>query len=157
MIKEYKPKWTEQELQYLKDNCHRGITAVAKELGRSYHAVVQKLYKHRLSSTGKTLKEISINPKIQVKTEWCRLPPFDPIMIALYPNAIEQNARIWGYRRRIILKMHDYCCHWCGDEANTVDHVLARIDGGTDERSNLVAACQSCNSEHAGRVKSWQY
>lgn len=28
----------------------------------------------------------------------------------------------------------------------TVDHVVSRADGGTDERDNLVAACYSCNS-----------
>lgn len=50
-------------------------------------------------------------------------------------------------------------CHWCGVEllfepdggpnGFHVDHVIAICDGGTNEESNLVAACASCNHERA--------
>jgi DNA-binding XRE family transcriptional regulator len=45
-------------------------------------------------------------------------------------------------------------CHYCGKELHpvadfTVDHVLARISGGTDDPDNLVAACRSCNARKA--------
>ena len=33
----------------------------------------------------------------------------------------------------------------CGAYADTVQHVIRREHGGTDELSNLVAACQPCN------------
>lgn len=37
-------------------------------------------------------------------------------------------------------------CYYCGDWiANTVDHVIARARGGTDDPANLVSACQPCN------------
>jgi 5-methylcytosine-specific restriction endonuclease McrA len=40
-------------------------------------------------------------------------------------------------------------CAWCGGYANTVDHIVPRIEGGTDSPTNLVAACQRCNSERS--------
>ena len=149
-------KWSESELEWLLANIGKGdITWMSLQLDRSYSAVAQKLHKHRMSSTGRLLKEIAINPKIQVKVEWSRLPVFHPVMIGIYPSAIKMNARIWRERRRIILKMHDDQCYWCGDEANTVDHIKPRHEGGIDSLDNLVAACQRCNFAHVGRVKSW--
>ena len=39
-------------------------------------------------------------------------------------------------------------CAYCGDPApTTVDHVTPVSRGGTDDRSNLVPACRSCNME----------
>lgn len=48
-----------------------------------------------------------------------------------------------------ILKRDDYACRYCGakvpDVELTVDHVLPVALGGTDEPTNLVAACRACN------------
>jgi hypothetical protein len=37
-------------------------------------------------------------------------------------------------------------CAYCGDVANSIDHIEPRVAGGTDDYGNLTAACQSCNS-----------
>ena len=37
-------------------------------------------------------------------------------------------------------------CTYCGHPADTVDHVIPRAWGGTDDTDNLVPACKSCNS-----------
>lgn len=37
-------------------------------------------------------------------------------------------------------------CHYCGELADTVDHVIPRLFGGTDDPGNRVPACTSCNS-----------
>ena len=44
-------------------------------------------------------------------------------------------------------EMLDGCCHYCGDEATTIDHVMPVSRGGTSDRANLVAACRRCNLE----------
>ena len=37
-------------------------------------------------------------------------------------------------------------CVYCGDElADNVDHVIPVANGGPDDLSNLVSACQRCN------------
>lgn len=51
-------------------------------------------------------------------------------------------------RRRLaalVLARDGYCCLWCGRPANTVDHIIARVDGGDDSLDNLCASCGPCN------------
>lgn len=49
-----------------------------------------------------------------------------------------------------ILKRDNHSCRYCGqmapDAVLTVDHVTPVALGGTDEPSNLVAACKDCNA-----------
>jgi hypothetical protein len=47
-----------------------------------------------------------------------------------------------------------WTCVWCGKDLKdvprgerTLDHVLARVAGGSNRASNLVTACLGCNSE----------
>lgn len=129
---------------------------MAEQLNRPYRGVAQKLYKQRLSSSGRKLKTLTVNPKVQVKqtpeATLCELPVFHPVMIGLYPNRLF-NGRMWRKRRAIILKMHDNLCVYCGDEAYTVDHVIPVDKGGLDNIDNLVAACARCNYAFSNRTK----
>lgn len=49
-----------------------------------------------------------------------------------------------------ILRRDNYTCRYCGAKAPDVplrvDHVLPETLGGTDDPSNLVTACEPCNS-----------
>lgn len=45
-----------------------------------------------------------------------------------------------------ILKRDNYICHYCGNEGNTVDHIIPRCKGGISSPGNLVCACNKCNS-----------
>jgi len=49
-----------------------------------------------------------------------------------------------------VLRRDNHACRYCGAAAPeaklTVDHVVPTALGGTDEASNLVAACAACNS-----------
>lgn len=54
-------------------------------------------------------------------------------------------------RRLAIYARDGFCCAYCGMTAEegaqlTLDHLLACELGGTNEASNLVTACLSCNS-----------
>lgn len=49
-------------------------------------------------------------------------------------------------------------CHWCGriGLGTTVDHVMPRILGGSNARSNLVRCCYDCNQLKGGmHPKEW--
>jgi hypothetical protein len=142
-------KWTKNEIDYLLSNVGDGAHKIAKSLDRSYASVVQKAYVMRLSFTGRHLKKVAYTKRSRDtgdKKPWkTDLPPFHEVMLGLVPNAIHKNRRLWQKRRSIILKMHDYACYYCGDPANTVDHIKPRHLGGTDHTSNLVAACADCN------------
>lgn len=49
-------------------------------------------------------------------------------------------------RHRAILAAHGGVCHYCGSpHAHQVDHIVPRIDGGSDDLGNLIAACLPCN------------
>ena len=151
------PAWTTQEINYLKENFqHKHAREMAIVLGRTYGAVVNKLYEHRLSSTGRKLKSVKV--RIYQKVEKCKLPVFHPVMVGIYPVTNQGGSNsLWRKRRAIILKMHDYCCAYCGDEADTVDHVIPLNKGGTDERDNLVAACKACNYGFSDRTKHIEF
>jgi 5-methylcytosine-specific restriction endonuclease McrA len=91
----------------------------------------------------------------QYKGDRCKLPVFHPVILGIYPvsNHHQGSSNRWRKRRRLILKMHDYLCVYCGGEANTVDHVIPTSKGGTDEPFNLVACCARCNYSFGNKVK----
>lgn len=55
-----------------------------------------------------------------------------------------------------VFKRDRFTCHYCGRTPPTVllelDHVLPRVAGGTDDRENLITACQDCNRGKAGNL-----
>jgi 5-methylcytosine-specific restriction endonuclease McrA len=55
--------------------------------------------------------------------------------------------------RLAILERDGWRCHWCGGYGDTLDYVVALVDGGAaHDELNAVAACRSCNSRRgAGR------
>lgn len=60
----------------------------------------------------------------------------------------------WYALRFAILERDDYTCRYCGRTAPSVplevDHVLAVTEGGTDDPTNLVTCCWSCNRGKEG-------
>lgn len=75
------------------------------------------------------------------------------------------TARLPQERKNFIRERDKDICRYCGRtwEIMTVDHVIPRSKGGTNDPENLVAACQPCNSlkadrtpEEAGMELSWK-
>jgi 5-methylcytosine-specific restriction endonuclease McrA len=92
----------------------------------------------------------------QYKGDRCKLGVFHPVIVGIYPVSQYRHggsSSRWRKRRALILKMHDYCCVYCGDEANTVDHIIPINKGGTDDPLNLVAACGRCNYAFGDKTK----
>lgn len=50
-------------------------------------------------------------------------------------------------KRVIVLHEANWRCALCGGEADEVDHIWPRDLGGTDDLSNLQAACRRCNAK----------
>ncbi len=53
--------------------------------------------------------------------------------------------RKWRRVRAAYLKRHPWCVV-CGEPATNVDHIVARVDGGSDKWDNLQSLCHSDHS-----------
>lgn len=58
----------------------------------------------------------------------------------------------WPTIRKNTLKRDKYICGYCGQVATAVDHIVPRCLGGSNDQSNLIAACKPCNSKKKDRL-----
>jgi 5-methylcytosine-specific restriction endonuclease McrA len=58
----------------------------------------------------------------------------------------------WAKLSKAVVRRDGYVCAYCGRRATTADHVVPKARGGTDDMSNLVAACRSCNGRKGVRI-----
>ena len=71
-----------------------------------------------------------------------------------FPSVIKINRYINIPYKGVVLSRHNIfkrdgnTCQYCGSKNNlTIDHVIPRSKGGKSTWTNLVTACQSCNSK----------
>lgn len=61
--------------------------------------------------------------------------------------------------RKIILRVYeyfDYECAYCGNEAESIDHIIPRHKGGDNSPNNLVSACIDCNHQKGTKpLEDW--
>ncbi|GAB2977437.1 HNH endonuclease [Nocardioides montaniterrae] len=57
-----------------------------------------------------------------------------------------------AYGRDAVLRRDRHRCAYCGERADTVDHLVPRSRGGTWSWLNTVAACSRCNNRKADRT-----
>jgi 5-methylcytosine-specific restriction endonuclease McrA len=64
-------------------------------------------------------------------------------------------SRDWKRVRLAVLARDGYVCAYCGQDANTVDHIVS-IKAGGDPLSleNCVSACRRCNSAKGSRSQA---
>lgn len=75
------------------------------------------------------------------------------------PRAAPSQTRSFSTALRFtILERDQFTCRYCGrsapDVALHVDHIVPRVEGGTDHESNLVTACADCNLGKGRRLLS---
>jgi 5-methylcytosine-specific restriction endonuclease McrA len=69
----------------------------------------------------------------------------------LQPKRITKHR----FRARIFLAW-GHACAYCGEQADTLDHVLPRSQGGLTVMENLVPACRRCNgSKSSADWREW--
>jgi hypothetical protein len=54
--------------------------------------------------------------------------------------------------RRGVLARDNYRCAYCGNHADTIDHVVPRSRGGAHTWTNVVAACKKHNHDKGNRL-----
>ena len=54
--------------------------------------------------------------------------------------------------RRGVFARDGHRCQYCGERAETLDHVVPRSRGGSHTWDNVVAACRPCNVRKADRL-----
>lgn len=63
------------------------------------------------------------------------------------------NSLSWEAKRGAVLAQALFVCEICHDaEAVEVDHIWPKVAGGTDDRSNLRAACRPCNAKKGDKI-----
>ena len=45
----------------------------------------------------------------------------------------------------MIFQSWEHCCAYCGNPADTIDHIRPRYQGGASVLRNMACACRSCN------------
>ena len=75
-----------------------------------------------------------------------------PTVIVLNQYIKRPYRDIGHVTRRGVLRRDRFTCAYCGQAANTIDHVIPRCKGGQNTWENLVAACLRCNSRKADKL-----
>ena len=79
------------------------------------------------------------------------LPP-----IVASHGCTEKHSFTPALDNRLLFRRDEHRCMYCGfefrDEDLTRDHIVPRVQGGSDRWSNVVAACQRCNHRKGGKT-----
>ena len=75
-----------------------------------------------------------------------------PAVVRLRTMVHVTRSRELAISRRGVLLRDDHTCQYCGDRAETLDHVVPRSRGGAHSWENVVAACRPCNVAKADRL-----
>lgn len=75
-----------------------------------------------------------------------------PAVIRLRYMVNAPRRRLSPVSRRAVFVRDDFRCQYCGERADSIDHVVPRSRGGRDAWDNLAAACRPCNTRKRDRT-----
>lgn len=85
-----------------------------------------------------------------VRSQYLTIPR--PAVIRLRHMVRAPRHRVAALSRRAVFARDEYRCQYCGDRADSIDHVVPRSRGGIDAWDNLAAACRPCNAHKRDRT-----
>lgn len=101
-------------------------------------------------------RAVAINPKTLKAIDGASKNPsvLQNIKLVLFDRDIQTGPKRLRSRTLFegVLERDDYICIYCGDTADTVDHVIPKAQKGTTTSKNCVAACKKCNMKKADRT-----
>lgn len=71
------------------------------------------------------------------------------LRIGITPSALRIGMMMSTHKKRSIYDGRP--CIYCGRPANTIDHLIPKSRGGSNEHENLAPACLTCNRTKAAR------
>jgi 5-methylcytosine-specific restriction endonuclease McrA len=75
-----------------------------------------------------------------------------PLVIRLRYMVKVPFHRRTALSRRAVFARDDYRCQYCGEHADSIDHVMPRSRGGDHTWENVAAACRPCNLSKRDRT-----
>lgn len=75
-----------------------------------------------------------------------------PVVIRLRYMVKVPFHRRTALSRRAVFARDDYRCQYCGNTADSIDHVMPRSRGGPHSWENVAAACRPCNLSKRDRT-----
>lgn len=85
-------------------------------------------------------------------------PDGDTLSVYLPDSFKPEMAWEWDLVRAFLLIRQGWKCDYCARPLHiktmTIEHMIARANGGTDHLVNLVAACRSCNSSKGKKSRN---
>jgi 5-methylcytosine-specific restriction endonuclease McrA len=81
-----------------------------------------------------------------------RLSIPSPLVVRLRYMVKVPHGRRAALSRRGVFARDDYRCQYCGQSADSIDHVVPRSRGGRHEWENVAAACRPCNLSKRDRT-----
>jgi len=76
----------------------------------------------------------------------------NPVVIRLrYVVKVPYHLRTAMSRRAVFVR-DEHCCQYCGQTADSIDHILPRSRGGEHIWENVAAACRPCNLRKRDRT-----
>lgn len=150
---------------FMQEWAHKGTHWIAERLGLTAKTVGYYACMYRVSlktddeRRGRSLKVEVILTTPAVKGEVCLLPITHPVIEGIFmargkTGKKELLTRQWKDQRKRVLDRDCWQCVYCGQEATQVDHIIPRVDGGTHDLENLVAACARCNGMKGSRSQA---
>ena len=81
-----------------------------------------------------------------------RLSLSSPLVIRLRYVVKVPYHRHTSMSRRAVFARDNHRCGYCGNHADSIDHVMPRSRGGKNVWENVIAACRTCNLRKRDRT-----